>query len=316
MSFTAAESAVQLAMGLRPEAVLSLRDSVDQVVTAHGVSSADLLGVMEQAGRDALRAGFGVADVASLAGELLLEAAPVADTGAALASLVNTLGGQNLSASQAALLEGVGVVVSDMAAGMQVDAVGVMADTLGAMAGLSQAQIDSLLGAAEAVIAGPVLGKAGQLDTVFAVGALPAAPIAAYDTQAFDYSAATAQQAALGDFIFSIHQDTAYQALTRTSDGGWVSTDRAGKAPGSQNTGPGLDTIQIRGAVLGSKGQSVLDRLRALQATREPQAYVDGAGNYLGLWKIMRITEGQKRLVDDGNSLQTEFSVELESYKP
>lgn len=123
-------------------------------------------------------------------------------------------------------------------------------------------------------------------------------------------------QAALGDFIFSVYDDTAYGSLTRTSDGGWVSTDRAGKAPGSQNTGQGLDTMQKRGSVLGPKGQSMLKRLRALQATRLPQTYVDGAGNYLGLWKIMRITEGQKRLVDDGNSQETDFSISLEKYEP
>ena len=122
------------------------------------------------------------------------------------------------------------------------------------------------------------------------------------------------QQAALGDFVFSPYTDTAYETLTRTSDGGWVNIDRAGQSPGSQNTGPGLDTISIRGTVLGPRGQDVLVRLRALKNTRQPQTFVDGAGFYHGLWKIMKITEGQSLIIDDGNSLKTTFSVDLEAH--
>lgn len=122
-------------------------------------------------------------------------------------------------------------------------------------------------------------------------------------------------QASLGDFVFSVYHDTAYKSLSRVSDGGWVNTDRANKSPGSQNTGQALEAIQIQGEVLGPDGQLVLNRLRVLQATREPQTFVDGGGEYLGLWKVMRITENQKKLVDDGNSLVTSFNIELEKYE-
>ena len=120
----------------------------------------------------------------------------------------------------------------------------------------------------------------------------------------------------LGDFIFSVYSDTAFSQLTRTSDGGWVSTDRAGQEPGSQNTGPGLDTIQIRGVVFGGSGQSTVAKLRGMQKTKQPQALLNGSGDYLGLWRINRITETQSRLVDNGNSLKTQYTLELEKYEP
>ena len=121
------------------------------------------------------------------------------------------------------------------------------------------------------------------------------------------------QQAALGEFVFSPYKDSAYESLTRNSDGGWVTTDRAGQQPGSQNTGQGLDTIVITGSVIGPTGQSLLQQLRALQATRQPQTLVDGSGFYHGLWKIMNIQERQSEIIDDGNSLKTTFTLNLEA---
>ena len=57
-----------------------------------------------------------------------------------------------------------------------------------------------------------------------------------------------------------------------------------------------------------------LDSLRELQATRKPQTVVDGLGRNLGRWKIMDITETQKRVIDDGTAMVIDFNVSLEEF--
>lgn len=122
-------------------------------------------------------------------------------------------------------------------------------------------------------------------------------------------------QAALGDFIFSVQRNVTYDSLVRVSDGGWVSVDRVNRFPASQTTGRGLDTLTLSGSILGAGGQAELDKLRALQALEQPQSLIDGSGAVLGQWKIMKVTERQGRIIDDGNSLSTEFTLDLEKYE-
>ena len=120
----------------------------------------------------------------------------------------------------------------------------------------------------------------------------------------------------LGDFVFGISADATYTSLTRTSDGGWVNTNRANQSPGSQNTGQGLEQMQIKGALFGATGQSVVEKLRTMQATRLPQAYLKSDGTYLGQWKMQKLNETQGNLLPNGASLKTEFTLDLERYEP
>lgn len=122
------------------------------------------------------------------------------------------------------------------------------------------------------------------------------------------------QQLALGDFVFSLAEKTAYEDLVRKSSGGWVSIDITNAKPRSHNTGQGLETITISGKVFGYEGMDALDRLRKQQSTRKPQTVVDGHGRNLGQWKIMDVTETQKRVIDDGTAMVISFNVSLEEY--
>lgn len=124
------------------------------------------------------------------------------------------------------------------------------------------------------------------------------------------------QQAAFGDYIFSIHRDTAFDSWTRNSDGGWSSIERAGQYPASQQTGQGLETITLQGEIIGVGGSASLDKLRVLQATKKEQPLVMGDGSVLGEWKLMRVTERRTRMLDDGKNMVTEFTLELEKYEP
>jgi hypothetical protein len=122
------------------------------------------------------------------------------------------------------------------------------------------------------------------------------------------------QQAALGTYVFSLGNKTAFDKWVRQSSGGWVSIDITNGKPISHNTGQGLESISITGKVHGVPGMDALDKLRALQATRKPQTLITGQGRNLGRWKINNITETQSRIIDDGTALVVEFSVELEEF--
>lgn len=122
------------------------------------------------------------------------------------------------------------------------------------------------------------------------------------------------QMLAVGDFIFSVYQNTAFEQLVRTSHGGFSTLDRGGQQPASQQTGPALETIQLSGEILGNTGGDALDRLREIQAARQPQPVVEGDGTVLGLWKVQQIVETKSKLIDDGTALKTKFSVSLEQY--
>lgn len=122
------------------------------------------------------------------------------------------------------------------------------------------------------------------------------------------------KQAALGDVVFSSHDDFAYDELTRVSDGGWVNVDRADRPALSQAVGRGLEKITISGDLVGADGQKNLRRLRDLQAKQLPQTFINGAGEIVGQFKLMQVTERQRRVIDDGTSLVTSFTVELEQY--
>jgi phage protein U len=122
------------------------------------------------------------------------------------------------------------------------------------------------------------------------------------------------QMMSLGGFVFSLSEHTPYEALQRTSDGGWVTVPRYGQKPISQNTGQQLERISMTGTWFRGQGMTNMDKLRALQAKREPLVLTDGYGNNLGQWVIKLLQEKQDRIIDDGTAFVIGFSIELEEY--
>lgn len=123
------------------------------------------------------------------------------------------------------------------------------------------------------------------------------------------------QQLAVGDFIFSVSQNTDYETWTRTAESGIATVSRAGQSPATQRTGQPLQTITIAGQVLGNSGSGTLDKLRKF-INDVPQTVVKGDGTNLGQWTVLRVTETAGRLIDDGTALKTTFRIELQEYKP
>ncbi|MCV6590495.1 MAG: phage tail protein [Marinobacterium sp.] len=123
------------------------------------------------------------------------------------------------------------------------------------------------------------------------------------------------QMLAIGDFVFSVYMDTDYEAWTRTAESGIATIDRAGQHPATQRIGRPLQTISLKGQILGNTGGTKLDLLRGF-INEEPQTVVKGDGVVLGLWMVVRVTENGSRLIDDGTALKTAFQVDLQEYRP
>ncbi|WP_299492976.1 phage tail protein [uncultured Shewanella sp.] len=118
----------------------------------------------------------------------------------------------------------------------------------------------------------------------------------------------------LGGFIFSLNDNTPYESLQRSSDGGWVNVARYGQKPISQNTGQKLETITLSGTWFKGEGMANMDKLRVLQAKRAPLVLNSGYGESMGRWVIKSLQEKQERIIMDGTAFVVGFTVNLEEF--
>lgn len=124
--------------------------------------------------------------------------------------------------------------------------------------------------------------------------------------------------ARLGEFMFSI-DTAAFQDLQRRSSYKWPEVERIGRKPARQFTGPGSDSISLRGVILphyrGGLGQVAQMREMAGNGLPLPFIYCsEQAGQYLGRWCILEIDEGRSVFFDNGAPRRIEFSLTLGEY--
>ncbi len=119
---------------------------------------------------------------------------------------------------------------------------------------------------------------------------------------------------ALGGFVFSLNENTPYESLQRSSDGGWVNVARFGQKPTSQNTGQKLETMTLSGTWFKGEGMDNMNNLRALQAQRTPLVLNNGYGESMGRWVIKSLQEKQERIIMDGTAFVVGFTVDLEEF--
>lgn len=120
---------------------------------------------------------------------------------------------------------------------------------------------------------------------------------------------------ALGPYRFSL-STAAYQELERTSSWRWPSVDRIGARPALQYTGPGEDTVSMRGTIYphyaGGLGQ--VSAMRAAASTGLPLLLIDGTGRVWGQYVITEIRETQKTFFSNGQPRAQEFDLSLTMY--
>lgn len=116
----------------------------------------------------------------------------------------------------------------------------------------------------------------------------------------------------LGGFQFGL-DTAAYQDLTREAEYRWPAQELFGQAPALQYTGPGGESMTLPGVIYpefrGGLGQ--LDDMRALAGGGELLPLVDGAGNSLGQWAIVKVDEKQSAFIQGGAPLKIEFTLSL-----
>lgn len=122
------------------------------------------------------------------------------------------------------------------------------------------------------------------------------------------------QQMALGNFIFGLSTDFAYDRLERKASGGWVSLDIIASKPMSHQTGQGLETLRLSGVAMYAAGMKRVDELRAMINARVPYVLVDGIGRNWGRWRIESVNESQRSIIDDGTAMALDWTLELEEF--
>lgn len=119
----------------------------------------------------------------------------------------------------------------------------------------------------------------------------------------------------LGGFQFAI-TTAAYESLQRDTAYRWERQDRLGREPAMQFIGAGEEKITLSGRIYphfrGGIGQ--INTMRKMAGEGEPLQLVDGMGNVLGRYVILRITEGQTAYVGPGIPRRQDFSLELSRY--
>ena len=116
----------------------------------------------------------------------------------------------------------------------------------------------------------------------------------------------------LGLFVFSL-ETLPYAEFQRNQDWRHAEAERHGARPASQFLGPGEDAITLQGSFPpGVAGDyASLTRLREMAASGDAWPLVDGAGEQLGLFRIVKIDERRQHLVTGGMGRVIDFAIDL-----
>lgn len=119
----------------------------------------------------------------------------------------------------------------------------------------------------------------------------------------------------LGLVVFN-QKTTPYNEFNRKTGYKWAQNDRFAQGPAAQFLGPGDDEITIKGqlAPLITGGPGNIETLRLMAATGKAWPLVAGTGIPKGFWYIENIAEDKKHIMDNGEGLIIDFSLDLKRY--
>lgn len=124
--------------------------------------------------------------------------------------------------------------------------------------------------------------------------------------------------AKLGNLRFELKKNE-FQILNRDTTWRWVSVDVLNKAPRLHFAGKGEDKIQFEGVLRPSEatGYSILENIRKQANKGDPLAFTyanERAGQYLGKWVILNLTEKRSYFNTDGTPKKIDFTLEIQHY--
>lgn len=117
----------------------------------------------------------------------------------------------------------------------------------------------------------------------------------------------------LGLFVFAM-DSLPFNELQRRTDWRHAKADRHGLRPAAQFIGPGEDKVTVTGTLVPeiAGSYSSIERLREMAASGDAWPLVDGAGNQLGLFRIMAVDERQTAHVPGGLARKIDFAIDLD----
>ncbi|WP_264377161.1 MULTISPECIES: phage tail protein [unclassified Wolbachia] len=110
----------------------------------------------------------------------------------------------------------------------------------------------------------------------------------------------------LGPYRFALTE----QGFTRRSEYRWPALERIGEKPLLQSIGPGEDIVELAGVIY-SGGMKQINNMRN---SSKPLLLIDGQGNILGHFVIVKIEETQKYFFPNGEPRKIEFHLSLKHY--
>ena len=110
----------------------------------------------------------------------------------------------------------------------------------------------------------------------------------------------------LGPYRFSLTE----QGFTRRNEYRWPALERIGEKPLLQSIGPGEDIVELAGVVYAGG----LKQINNMRNSSKPFLFIDGQGNILGHFVIVKIEETQKYFFPNGEPRKIEFHLSLKHY--
>lgn len=117
----------------------------------------------------------------------------------------------------------------------------------------------------------------------------------------------------LGMFVFGM-DTAAYQTLQRSREWRHALTERHGARDAAQFIGPGAETISLGGLLVPELGgqYGALETIAAMADTGETYQLMDGTGEILGHYRILRLQEEHLSILAGGVPRHKGFTIELE----
>lgn len=122
----------------------------------------------------------------------------------------------------------------------------------------------------------------------------------------------TSAMAVLGPFVFSL-STAAYQSFQHEVAQRHPSNSRVGARPARQHIGPDDEQITLPGTLLPelTGGPSALSVLRYMSETGKAWPFLDGTGNFYGMFVIEKIRQERTYFFQDGAARKVYFTLNL-----
>ncbi|KZL19711.1 MULTISPECIES: phage tail protein [unclassified Pseudovibrio] len=122
--------------------------------------------------------------------------------------------------------------------------------------------------------------------------------------------------AALGMFVFAPDVGS-FEELERRWKFIWAKPDPIGGAPVKQWTGPGDQTLIIKGGIwpeIQPAGSWKMEAIAARAGSGQPMTLILSSGRVLGRWCVEEIFKKETEFVKAGSGTAMEFSINLSRY--